>query len=264
MTFSLAADIRTLLSGVHRSRLNPEAVLLSYVAADYFGIVRFPTHPERACDGRRPEFPEVRSLFDRLTQEQLDSLRNRLEELYCFTQAQLKTQFPGQCSVPLYRSIGQVGGEKIGVDDPELYPLLAAAATQENKTTIELDIDIVSGWSRVAQPVYGSLTIKRDWLLEDILVVSDYLDQLGTPGPLETNEWLCINRCRSGLLTFNLDDCQLNSPPSNVPAHGEQLAKVRGLLADRTKHFRLNNLGSSPGRASWRHRLLSWVARRWK
>ena len=263
MTFSLAPDLQALLSGVHRGRLNPDAVLLSYVAADYFGIVRFPTHPDRACDGRRPEFPEVRNHFDRLGEKELDSLRNGLEQLYCYTQGKLKCEFPGQSSVPLYRSIGHVGGEQIGVDDPEIYPLLVAAASQEHKTTLEIDVDILSGWSKVAQPVYGCLTLKRDWPLEDILLVSDHLDELGTLGPMETDEWLCINRRRDGLLIFNVDECKLNSAPSNVPKYEAQLARIKSALADRSRHFRLNNLGIRPGRANWLHRLLSWVARTW-
>ena len=264
MHLSPAPEIKKLLQAISKDRLEPEAVLFSYLAADYFKVLRYPTHQDRASDGELPKFKESQLLFRKMDDEQLSFLLNEFAKIYDYTQQRLKSTYPGQSSVTLYRSIGGPCTKNLNRpphDNPEIYPVLVEAAQAEGQSFVEIEVDIVSGWSRAAQPVYGSLTLKKDWPLQDVILVSDHMDALCTIGPMESDEWLCINRSRSGLIRFGTSDCTLNSPKGATIPYRDAVAQCQAQLAERSRHFRIDHLNLRPMRASSLHRFLSWIAR---
>ncbi len=200
-------DFRELLQDIWRDRLRPKSVLFSYLTADLFGIVRMPTYTDRSYDDQNNASNkiELEALVDSYTDNQLNNLSTELKSIYDKTQAILQKQYPSK-KVTLYRAICPFDEDKQAAlreyDKLELIPLLIEKLKEEKEQEITLELDILSGWSeRVACERYGSIELKYEWKIEDILLVSGFLEN----SPLESNEWLCINRDRRGLVNFDLN-----------------------------------------------------------
>lgn len=197
----LSPKMYELLIGVWHDRLNPRAIVITYLATRNFGVVRFPTRPDRSVDGKGHGYREAVALLDSFTDSELDDLAAELRSISSSTQKVLEAIHPtGQ--IKLERALApmtrpQYLAANRECDQIELFPMLALAAQQASQPSICLDIDIVSGWSTSSLQRYGTLHITKNWATRDILLVSDILD-----GPLESNEWLCVNTNPRGLVEF--------------------------------------------------------------
>lgn len=197
----LSPKMHELLIGVWHDRLNPKAIVITYLATRNFGVVRFPTRPDRSVDGKGHGYSDAVALLDSFTDSELDGLAAELRSISSTTQQVLRTINPTGL-IKLERALAPMSTTQYlaanrECDQIELFPMLALAAQKASQPSICLDIDIVSGWSTTSLQRYGTLHITRDWEIGDILLVSDILD-----GPLESNEWLCVNTNPRGLVEF--------------------------------------------------------------
>lgn len=208
----LSTKMFELLTGVWHDRLNPKAIVITYLATRNFGVVRFPTRPDRSVDGKGHGYREAVELLDSFTDSELDTLAAELRSISSATQNALQSINPtGQ--IKLERALApmrkaQYFGANRECDQIELFPMLAFAAKKALQPSICLDIDIVSGWSTTSLQRYGTLHITRNWNIGDILLVSDILD-----GPLESNEWLCVNTNPRGLVEFPISNVRVVGLP---------------------------------------------------
>lgn len=213
---SISNEMRTLLRGVWHDRLQPNAIGLTYLATRNFNVIRFPTRPDRSVDGQGQQFDVAVDLLDQYTDQQLDALCAELAEITRQTQEILRDT-TGDADIVLQRAISPLNEDSQymaanrAADPIELFPTLALAAQVAGVPSISFDVDIVSGWSTCATQRYGTLHLKRRWPIDDILLVSDLLD-----GPMEGDEWLCINRNPRGLMEFAIADLKLVGLPPHL------------------------------------------------
>lgn len=235
-TIKISRQLDTYLRGVWHDRLSPGGVLITWLASKNFGVIRFPTRPDRSVDGKGSRHSEAVQLLDSLTPEELERLAQELSQVTERTQTWLRKHYPGGY-IPLQRAISPLSDdptdEKNGhnreVDDVAMFPRLAEAAKLAGMSEITLDVDIVSGWSVTSTQRYGTLHLKREWPIDNILLFSELLrSESGGPGVLENDEWLCINTSPSGLMTFAIADIVVASLPAYYhPQSGNQQAVLR-------------------------------------
>lgn len=227
---SISKDLASLLNGVWHDRLTDKAIVLSYLAARNFKVVRFPTRPDRSVDGKGNGFNKAVELLDNYSDRDLDQLAGELQRATDATQQFLRSNF-GDAPILLQRAVaplseknGQYVSANRSEDPIETFALLGEAARQANLNKIELDFDIVSGWSPCALARYGTLHLQRYWQIEDILLVSDLLAGPSGSQPLENDEWLCINQNPRGILSIASCDYKVVGLPK------EYLKKINNLI----------------------------------
>lgn len=230
----VSSGLKELLRGVWHDRLQSHAIILTYLATRNFQVIRFPTRPDRSVDGEDPGQREAVKLLDNYSDDELDALSEELAAVTMQTQSILKALYR-QNQVRLQRAISPLEEHQHlyavrEIDKVEIYPLLAIASQKAGRTSISLDVDIVSGWSTSANQRYGSLHLARNWAIDDVLVVSDLLD-----GILESNEWLCINRNPRGLMHFPITDIQLLDLPPRIIAKLKKSGHVATLAEELQK-----------------------------
>lgn len=219
-TITVSNELADLLTAVWHDRLKPGAVVLSYLASRNFNVIRYPTRPDRSLDGKSSHYQQTAEKLDSYSAAELDALARQLAAATRLTRQYLLQRYP-QGYVELHRAIsplsvsaGQYIAANREVDDVALFPKLAQAAILAGVPEIELDVDIVSGWSTTALQRYGTLHLTCQWPIEQILLVSDFLTRAdGSAGPLESNEWLCVNTNPKGLLTFAVDQIRVVDLP---------------------------------------------------
>ncbi|NEX60206.1 hypothetical protein [Noviherbaspirillum galbum] len=213
---AISPEMRKLLLGVWHDRLTPHAIVLTYLAARNFGVIRFPTRPDRSVDGGNKGHQDAVDLLDKYTDDELANLSAELNHITSQSQQILSALYKSP-SICLERAIAPIDARSQyltanrAVDNIELYPALALAAERAGLASISMDVDIVSGWSTTATQRYGTLHLSRAWAIDDVLLVSDLLD-----GPMESNEWLCVNRNPRGLMEFPISSIVLVGVPSNI------------------------------------------------
>ncbi|QWT45727.1 hypothetical protein [Azospira inquinata] len=217
----ISNDLRDLLIGVWHDRLAAKAIVVSYLATRNFGVVRFPTRPDRSVDGEGKGYAGAAELLDSYSDTKLTALAKELAEVTRQTQSILSHIYSGN-DIVLQRAVAPLdekGGQYIAAnrqcDQIELFPMLAMAAKQAGVCSICLDFDIVSGWSTTSLQRYGTLHITKAWPISDILLVSDLLagPSGSTVGPLESNEWLCVNRNPRGVIEIKTSDLKVVDLP---------------------------------------------------
>ncbi|WP_295846602.1 hypothetical protein [uncultured Neisseria sp.] len=238
----LQAELDALLKGVWHDRLQPKALILNYLVMKKFNIIRLPTYFDRTFtfDDDRQNISEILDVIDGYNDDLLKKLESQLDVAYHKTQSILKEKYPNEI-VKLYRAICPLGTIDTGlntypnrkVDDVTLLP--AYLSLLDDKELVPLEIDTLSGWSEYdANQRYGSIVLCREWNIKDILLVADYLDKEGREiGPLESNEWLCINRDKRGIINFSKRDIGLanlyqflNSDPSAMGKEAEEYKRA--------------------------------------
>lgn len=228
---TVSEQLRELLLGVWHDRLKPHAIVLTYLATRNFNVIRFPTRPDRSVDGQGYGFHDAVNLLDSYTDQQLDSLSNELANLTQQTKTILLAH-SGPGPITLERAICPLNDTQYQTanrpcDNIELYPRLALAAKTAQLSSISLDVDILSGWSTTSTQRYGCLHLTRRWAIEDVLLVSDLLE-----GPMEGNEWLCVNRNPRGHIAFDLTDIRLDELPQAIIDEIARSPSVRKLAQD--------------------------------
>ena len=236
----LQAELDALLKGVWHDRLQPKALILNYLVMKKFNIIRLPTYFDRTFTfDTNGNNSETLKIIDEYDDNLLEKLENQLDIAYQATQSILKKKYPSGV-VKLYRAICPLGTSETGdytfanrdVDDITILP---AYLSLNNEEPVLLEIDTLSGWSEYgANQRYGSIVLCREWNIKDILLVADYLDKEGRElGPLESNEWLCINRDKRGIINFSKRDIRLanlsqflNSDPSAMGKEAEEYKRA--------------------------------------
>ncbi len=237
----ISPEMTSLLQGIWHKRLEPRGIAFSYLAARTFGIVRFPTRPDRnVChdDQDSKEFRDAIMLLDGKTEAQWKQLEEELRDIHRATKAALMSLTSG-ATVQLERAIvPSKNGKTAGVeynrysDDVDIFPAYAQAAITAGLAHIDIDIDIVSGWSIGSLQRYGDLHLQHEWDLDDVIIVSDLLaTATSSSGPLEANEWLCINRNPGGLFRLDVTGLRVDGVPTG---YNELLAEFPSVskLAD--------------------------------
>jgi len=219
----ISADLHDLLLGVWHDRLADRAIVVSYLATRNFGVVRFPTRPDRAVDGDGQGYAGAARLLDSYSDSKLTNLATELANVTLQTQNILSYVYSGNDIVlqravaPMDEKSGQYIAANRQCDRIELFPMLAMAAEQAGVRSICLDFDIVSGWSTTSLQRYGTLHITKTWPISDILLVSDLLagPNGSAVGPLESNEWLCVNRNPRGMIEIETSDFKVVDLPES-------------------------------------------------
>lgn len=186
--------------------------MLTYLTSKVFNIIRLPTYCDRTINSITID--QVNKYID-----ELDDMENELETLYRYTQARLKEAgYQENDKIRLYRNIcrkecfSESNIRKCSFDyrnDNEIDPIVLATyilyEKLESSQTIELEVNILSSWSQNASSdlAYGHVTIEHEIAVKDILFCNANNDR---NGPLESNEWIFINRSNTGLIDFNLED----------------------------------------------------------
>ena len=209
------AELDALLEGVWYDRLQPKALILNYLVMKKFNIIRLPTYFDRTFTVDEST-EDLLKIIDGYDDSLLGKLESQLDVVYQETQSILKRKYPSG-SVKLYRAICPLGTSDTGahtfpnrkVDDVTLLP--AYLSLLDDEELVPLEIDTLSGWSEGNENQrYGSVILCKDWNIEDILLVSDYLvKEEWKKGSLESNEWLCINKDKRGIVNFNMRDIEL-------------------------------------------------------
>lgn len=186
--------------------------ILSYLAAKLFNIMRLPTYYDR----------QICSISEKVIDkyfDDLDNLVNELDILYKYTQHRLnEAGYQKQDRIKLYRAICRsedlkrnnlnkcyVSNSKLddGIE-PEVLAAYLMYLKENSAPKIDLEIDILSSWSQYATShVYGCIQLEREVDVRDILFFNSSAD---FEGPLESNEWIVINRSNTGLIEFDSDD----------------------------------------------------------
>jgi hypothetical protein len=234
----ISNDLYQLLIGVWHDRLSPGGIVISYLAARNFDVVRFPTRPDRAVDGKGNRYLEAVKILDGFTDNELRALADELKQITQQTQTILLELCSSdhvlleRAVAPMDSKTNQYLAANRQCDQIELFPMLALAAKMAGQSSISLDFDIVSGWSTSSIQRYGTLHITRSWPIGNILLVSDLLSgpkKLSLSiGPLESNEWLCVNTNSRGMLEV---------PTTNVkvvgllPKYSDTVTKHSNVLA---------------------------------
>lgn len=202
----ISSEMAELLRGVFHHRLEPRGLALTYLASRVLGLVRYPTRPDRSVDRDNPGFMSAVAYLDSISESQWDLLGKELLGIKKATADILKSASENS-EIELVRFIELPPTPGISVlgdqDDRLSFTLLTAAAQQAGFPSITIDVDILSGWSRIGSSYYGCLQLSRDWPIDDILLVSDLLTcKDSREPPLESDEWICINRQPTGLMRF--------------------------------------------------------------
>lgn len=219
--FTVSSDLRALLLGVWHDRLSEGSLILTYLATKSESIIRFPTHPDRSFDGldhsggQSKEFDKARNYLINKTSGQLSLLEQEVKTLSINIRNVLTQSFQGN-KILLKRSVAPILQHQNlasirTCDQVEEFVRFIEAAHLANLNPISFDMDIVSGWSRSATNRYGTVELRREWDISDIFLVSDLID-----GPMESDEWLCLNREPSGLVSFFLADVNNSKIPSYI------------------------------------------------
>lgn len=211
----ISTGLRDLLTGIFHDRLQPKAIAFSYLASRTFGVIRYPTRPDRSAGKYAHKYGDAARLLDSYTDQQWTQLEADLRAAYTATQVALTQVFPTgvvkleRAVAPLHHHQHTFAAREC--DDVALFPKLALAAQIAGQQSICLDFDIVSGWSTTALNRYGCLEMSREWPITDVIVISDLL---GLSGPLEDDEWLCLNRNPRGMLELPIHNLRINPMPA--------------------------------------------------
>lgn len=215
----ISEEMSKILNGIWHHRLHAYGIAFSYLPARTFHVVRYPTRPDRNViydENKSLDFLEAVKLLDDKSEEYWERLSVELKEISATTRERIAT-LTGANAIELQRALTpSAKGETNGVeynrecDDVRLFPSYAAAAQAAGHERIAIDVDVVSGWSLSSTTRYGDLEIGRIWNIEDILLVSDMLKtQSSDGGPLEGDEWLCLNRNPNGLIELEVSKIRL-------------------------------------------------------
>lgn len=219
--FTVSSDLHALLLGVWHDRLSEGALILTYLATKNESIIRFPTHPDRSLDGlnhsggQSEEFDKARNYLINKTPSQLLLLEQEVKTLSINTRNALIQAFQSN-KILLKRAVAPILPHQNlpsirTCDKVEEFVRFVEAAHLANINPVSFDMDIVSGWSQSAANRYGAIELKREWDVKDIFLVSDLIN-----GPMESDEWLCLNREPSGLVSFFLADIDNSQIPSYI------------------------------------------------
>lgn len=242
----ISDEMAKILAGIWHKRLSPGAVAFTYLAARTFGVVRYPTRPDRSVDlesdNQSREYEEAVDLLDKYSEPEWQQLQDELMQIHNRTKNALNDLTSGQpielerAIVPMHAGTGKNHEYNRNCDEIDSFPMLAQAALMAGVSTVEFDVDIVSGWSIGSLQRYGSLHLKRNWPLTDIIIVSDLLERkvqnCTRLGPLESNEWLCLNRNPKGFIQFNVADFKIDEIPK---AFAERLRTCSSVVELATK-----------------------------
>jgi hypothetical protein len=230
---AISKDMNDILRGIWHDRLSSKAIFFSYLCAKAFNVVRYPTTPDRSLDGIEINNIELTNLINSYGNKKISSLVNEVIDIKKQTATLLKNQYSSN-SVTLQRALSPLNSTQYetalrGYDQPELFPMIVIASKKINAPSFKIDVDIISGWSTSASNRYGSLHIEKDWDIDDIIVISDYICVSdGSLGALESNEWLCLNRNENGLMEFSTNKCIVQGIPQSLYDRVEKLLKSRG------------------------------------
>jgi hypothetical protein len=145
--------------------------------------------------------------WERLSSELLD-ITNRTREILFDLTRSTSVNLVRFIELPPQPNIPTPGDQ----DDLISFTLLTEASKQAGLPTITIDMDILSGWSKIGSSYYGQLKLNRAWQIDDVLLVSDLLtSERGQP--LEDDEWICINRSPSGLIQFPIEHVAVEKLP---------------------------------------------------
>lgn len=210
----VSKEMNNLLFGIWHDRLTSKAVVFSYLCAKAFNVVRYPSAPDRSLTISKKIMQEVAELLDNYDEQVFDNLVEEIKRIKAQTKIRLfLNEDYAHDHVPLQRALFPVDSSQTDYalreeDNSKLFPLLYLAAKDANVKSFDMDVDIVSGWSTCFQNRYGSLCIEKDWHIDDIIMISDFISTKNNgKAALETNEWLCLNRNPNGLVSFATDNC---------------------------------------------------------
>lgn len=213
----ISSEMHEFLRDVFHRRLTPGGVALTYLASRAFGVVRYPTRPDRSVDSRNDSFKDVVAYLDTFTEEKWERLSLELLDIKKRT-GEILFDVTGSANVNLVRFIELPPQPNIPTpgdqDDLISFTLLTEASKQAGLPTITIDMDILSGWSKIGSSYYGQLKLTRAWQIDDVLLVSELLTSERGQQPLEDDEWICINRHPSGLVQFPIEHVVVEKLPN--------------------------------------------------
>ncbi|WP_394188933.1 hypothetical protein [Pseudoalteromonas atlantica] len=229
----VSKDMNDILRGIWHDRLSPKGIIFTYLCAKAFNVVRYPSTPDRSLDGIDIANEELTTLINSYGVEKISLLVKEVIEIKKQTKALLQKKYHNNF-VTLQRALSPLNDSQYqtalrACDRPELFPMLVIASQEADIASFKIDVDIVSGWSTSSSNRYGSLHIEKDWHIDDIIIVSDYIcSSNGGSGALESNEWLCLNRNENGLMEFVTSKCLVNDAPQYLYNKVENTLNTKG------------------------------------
>ncbi|WP_415893884.1 hypothetical protein ACMXYN_05670 [Neptuniibacter sp. PT8_73] len=212
----VSSDMHNLLQGIFHDRLTEQGIIFSYICAKAFNIVRYPWTPDRSIDCESVNSLKATETINSFGVEKISDLVEEIKDIKNKTRDILIEEHQGKQHIILKRALSPLADEQYltavrRYDKPEVFPMLAMAAQKAGIASFKIDVDIVSGWSTRSDNRYGSLHVKKSWDINDIIIVSDYMNGFNSEiGALESNEWLCLNRNENGLVELNTDECHID------------------------------------------------------
>lgn len=268
------------LAGTSDRRISIGHLKLSYAAQRLFGIIRYPTHPERfrtAWSSQR-QLEEVSRILEATNEQEWGAISDALHEVHTKTVAHLRDEYPSG-KIRLQRRIRIVGTSAaegyyhINSSDNSYGVRLCVAvlkAKHEGREYIPLDVDTLNGWCSYEPGAYGEILLNKEHSIEDVLMAEPYTERTGH---LERDEWLVLNRNPSGELLMRVEDIDI---PPEIQEHYHDASKrvswesISGWQAEeyqsRLKPFFLlpdNRFHhTTPWFINWAFRLDQYLARR--
>ena len=226
-----------ILLEVWQDRLTPGGVIFTYICTRAFKVIRYPTTPDRSA-AKSSTYPpkQVTDKLNELGEQGIQNLVDELLEIKRKTKVNLLKAYDNKDPIILERALSPAENWQHTYanreeDNPNLFPMLAYAAKQAGLDSFSIDVDIASGWSTKSIGRYGLLHIKRNWNIEDIILVSDYLTSPNDrQGPLESNEWICLNRASNGLVNIDVNDIRLENLPKKFINEIENHHSIKDLV----------------------------------
>ena len=195
--------------------------ILTYLAKCHFDIQRLPQYEDRRLSLKEQLDSNMKNYKD------LDKLKNDFDILYRDTQKRLEKQFKEEFTEQEKNRIDKhilLSRRILRKEDLEenktrytnlykcdLYPvetLKDVMTKQKENKEIELPMDILTSWSENAVNTYGVLQLNKRVPPEDIIFFTHRGD---FGGPLESNEYIVLNRTPTGIISFSPTNISVDS-----------------------------------------------------
>lgn len=139
---------------------------------------------------------------------ELNKLLVEFENMYHDTQQRLKEKFGDVEYIELSRRIIR----KFNIEDRNIYncdhpsKLYSYIYNQkENKKDCEIYMDILNDWAEYPSSTYGVIKLKKNIPIKDIIYFNHHNDY---SGPLESDNYLVINKSLTGGVIYSYNDIQ--------------------------------------------------------
>lgn len=183
-----------------------KSIIFSYLVARKFNTIRLPTYADRFYSHDfYTTVPGINHYkeFQNIDEGTINTLLNELDFIYQETQRLLQNEYQDG-KITLERAMFPIDDKNrclpLSKTDLDYVKHLYREKEIEKKLEIEIELDILSSWSKNRDRRYGNVTFKREWDIKDIVLYSGYLKPSVLDGG---SEWLCLNRNIKGILKFD-------------------------------------------------------------